>query len=306
MPKFPFLSAFDFDQPAAPLSLYAYAPVFRIQDRRGDWVVKRTGHVHSSAEAIAAWLIALRRMGVEIVAPSAIFSPNPRRLADGKDWVVYPFISGQTYTGSIAEIRSAGDLLGRIHAAAPLEAEALAIFKTPILRSAEWLERHAGAAIVEMRKAGFASERFVALVDKYGARSDPVQSLPLSGCSFDYKAANLIFAPHAVLIDPDNAALAPRILDLATALLLFHCDAPTAPARLWNVEEWKIFLSSYRRHVDLTSAEHANWPAVLRLAWLDQAVWLLGNWPEDWSNPKEANYLFSLATADLDRFTLME
>jgi hypothetical protein len=82
-----FLAAFPLDRPAPPISLYDYAPVLRIIDRRGDWVLNRTGLVHSDGTAIGSWLTALQRLGISVVSPAAHLSPNPRRLNDGKEWV---------------------------------------------------------------------------------------------------------------------------------------------------------------------------------------------------------------------------
>ena len=39
----PAVSAFPFDDPEPARSLYAYAPVLRVGDRAGDWVVSRPG-----------------------------------------------------------------------------------------------------------------------------------------------------------------------------------------------------------------------------------------------------------------------
>jgi spectinomycin phosphotransferase len=87
---YPFVNTFSFDQPDTPLSLYEYAPVYRVRDLRGDWVVKRTGLVHSTGSAIGAWLAALHRVSIGVVAPAQCFGPNPRRQEDGIEWVVYP------------------------------------------------------------------------------------------------------------------------------------------------------------------------------------------------------------------------
>ena len=39
----PALSAFPFDDPEPARSLYAYAPVLRVRDWAGNWVVNRPG-----------------------------------------------------------------------------------------------------------------------------------------------------------------------------------------------------------------------------------------------------------------------
>jgi hypothetical protein len=47
------------------------------------------------------------------------------------------------------------------------------------------------------------------------------------------KANNLVYPPAGpVLVDPDNGDFAPRLLDLAQAVLLFHTEHEPAPPRL--------------------------------------------------------------------------
>ncbi|RYF21724.1 MAG: hypothetical protein EOO77_05505, partial [Oxalobacteraceae bacterium] len=140
------VAAFPFDHPDEPVSLYDYAPVLRVRDRRGDWVLKRTGLVHSDGEAIGQWLTALRSLAVDVVAPAAHLQPNPRRLDDGKEWVVYPFMSGTGYHATADEIAAAGHLLGQMHAANPPEASALATYTKPVVRDAGWIEPHLASA----------------------------------------------------------------------------------------------------------------------------------------------------------------
>lgn len=299
------VAAFPFDHPGEPVSLYDYAPVLRVRDKRGDWVLKRTGLVHSGGEAIGQWLTALRSLGVDVVAPASHLHPNPRRLHDGKEWVVYPFVSGTGYHATKDEIADAGRLLGGMHAADPPEASALATYTEPVVRDAEWIGPHLASAEDAMMAAGAngRSLREVALARLAGAK--PVADLPLAGCSFDFKASNLVFSPKPTLVDPDHAARMPRLYDLAVALLLFHCDLLAAPGRLWTIAEWAAFLQGYAEHVTVTESELASWTSVLELAWLDQGVWLLGNWPEGWADAKDRAYLLDVANFDPAAFPLM-
>lgn len=298
------IAAFPFDHPGEPVSLYDYAPVLRVRDRRGDWVLKRTGQVHSNGEAIGRWLTALRGLGVDVVAPAAHFHPNPRRLNDGKEWVVYPFVSGTGYHADESEIADAGRLLGRMHAADPPEANALATYEVPVVRDAEWIEPHLVLAENAIEAAGADRHTFREAALVRLATAEPVMGLPLAGCSFDFKASNLVFSPKPTLVDPDHAARMPRLYDLAVALVLFHCDLSTAPGRLWTPAEWATFLQGYAEHVVFTNAELACWRLILELAWLDQGVWLLGNWPEGWADLKDRAYLLDVAAFDPAAFPL--
>ncbi|MDK2760529.1 MAG: phosphotransferase [Sphingopyxis sp.] len=299
------IASFPFDSPDEPVSLYAYAPVLRVRDRKGDWVLKQTGLVHSTGTAIGEWLTALQRLGVDVVAPAGHFAPNPRRLEDGKEWVVYPFIAGTDYRATDIEIASAGHLLGKMHAADPLEAHLLVTHEKPVVRTAEWVEQHLIPATAAMRDHGIDTSGLEACTAARMAHAAPVDGLPLAGCSFDFKASNLVFGPKPTLVDPDHAARMPRLYDLAVALLLFHCDLPSAPGQVWTDRQWRIFVDAYQEQVTITSAEIEHWGSVLTLAWLDQAVWLLGNWPEGWVVDKDRQYLADLANLDLGRFLLL-
>lgn len=298
------VTAFPFDHPEEPVSLYDYAPVLRVRDRRGDWVLKRTGLVHSDGEAIGRWLTALHGLGVDVVAPAAHLHPNPRRLDDGKEWVVYPFVSGTGYHADESEIADAGHLLGRMHAADPPEANALATYRQPVVRDAEWIEPHLISAGDAIEAAGGDRHAFREATLARLATAETIMGLPLAGCSFDFKASNLVFSPKPTLVDPDHAARMPRLYDLAVALLLFHCDLSTAPGRLWTRAEWATFLRSYAEQVAFTDTELAAWPTVLQLAWLDQGVWLLANWPEGWADVKDRAYLLDVAAFDPAVFPL--
>lgn len=298
------IASFTFDHPDAPVSLYEYAPVLRVRDRQGDWVLKRTGLVHSSGTAIGEWLTALCGLGVNVVAPAAHLAPNPRRLADGKEWVVYPFVHGTAYSAEDGQIADAGRLLGKMHAVDPPEAHRLVTHDRPVVRTAEWVGRHLASATTTMRDLGLSPSGLEALVADRILSAVPVDNLPLAGCSFDFKASNLVFGPQPTLVDPDHAARMPRLYDLAVALLLFHCDLPSAPGKVWTDAQWRLFLKAYQDEVTFVPIEERNWASVLNLAWLDQAVWLLGNWPEGWEDEKERRYLADLAALDLGRFSL--
>jgi spectinomycin phosphotransferase len=191
-----------------------------------------------------------------------------------------------------------------MHAIEASEAWGLRTYDEPVVRTAGWIDAHLASAQAALRGCGLDSSRLNALVAERLDRVAPIPGLPLAGCSFDFKASNLVFDPKPTLVDPDHAAMIPRLYDLAVALLLFHCDLLTAPARLWDETEWRIFLTGYREEVMLTRHEVRSWAAVLNLAWLDQAVWLLGNWPEGWADSKERQYLADLAFIDLERFSL--
>lgn len=233
--------------------------------------------------------------------------------------VVYPFVAGRPYNGSLHDIQALGDLLGRIHSV-PVTPELQAG-----LRHYQWPDttgedvdsdlktlgpifaRHTGNRAQEV------TDSVRALADRWWTTAlpqlraaDNTQPLPRAGATSDYKANNLIFtADGPVLIDPDNGGIEPRIFDLALALVLFHNESPTAPARLLTSAEWERFATAYLRHVTLTEQERELWPIAL-----DHMLWEEGTWAlEDnddvaWTDPHQGTHLIDLAMASPEHYPL--
>jgi spectinomycin phosphotransferase len=286
-----------------PRSLTPWARVFRARTHDGHLVVvKRTATKATNAAAMAAWTRAARASGFPVVAPADVSVANPQQL--GPDWwVVYPWVSGRAYGGTLDEIRMAADLLGRQHT---LEVDASA------LRRYTWPEPDAADVEVELAKLA----RRVpdpgllrGLADRWRTRSLPaLRSADLLhvGVSSDFKASNLVFGPEGpVLVDPDNGGCEPRLFDLALAVVLFHHECPGAPGRLFTSNEWSVFHRAYEAHVPLTGTERRLWPAAL-----DHMLWDEGSWALDdnddaaWGDPRQGAFLRDLATTSPDRFPL--
>ncbi len=257
--------------------------------------MKRAGSAYSTAGAIDRWVRAIAARGVRTVVAAEGFGDNPRVLADGRAWVVYPFVPGTPYVGALAQIHDAGALLGHMHVACAFNDHGLDTTPRLAGRSWDWIARHMAASAVSMRREGIDCAAFGYRVAARWDRGAAPNSLPMAGASVDFKAANIVFAARPVLIDPDHAAFVPRLYDLAVAALLFHHETVTAPARLWNLDEWRAFLSGYRNTVPMDRDEIQAWPDVLRVAWLEQGLWLLGSAGAAWSDPRERRFLRSLA-----------
>lgn len=309
----PPLDLFNLPPEAALRPLHAHAPVWQLQvpGRSGTAVLKRTAR--TSGEAVAAWSGALRDAGVGVVAPERAFSPNPRTrvTSDGEErWVIYPFVEGRPYTGAPREIRSAGRLLGQIHA---FEAErdfglnehasARAFPRESLAMDAEVIVEHVRQAFPE--QAGRVEGLLLERTERYLQAALPRvqgEALPLVNCSWDHKAANLVYVtPDApVLIDPDNAARLPRVYDLAITALSFPLDGTLhrGPQRLWTPEEWQRFLAGYLEFVTFTPAERACWADVLLCAWMDESLWQLQDSADAWQAPAQAPLLLELALLD--------
>jgi spectinomycin phosphotransferase len=297
------------------VSLCAYAPVWRIARHGGDVVLKRTGFPRSRAASIAAWTEALNARGVDVVMPDRRFAPNPRKIAGDwpGEWVVYPFVAGNAYTGRTNQLEGAGRLLGRLQAAGADLGRGMVEEPRLPLRSEAWLVNHVARASDAIGK--YAPERkteWAEIADRLPAAHARARArlsarrLPVVACSWDFKASNLVYPAEyrPVLVDPDHAARIPRLYDLACSAVLFHVDHAASPARLFASAEWKSFVTSYRSMVELTQAELDAWPDVLLAAWADQGIWLLGNWPAGWDSPRDRSYLIELMRPDLAQFAL--
>lgn len=298
------------------VSLCPYGPVYRVSDGRGAFVLKRTGYPHSGALAIASWLRMLEDHKVDIVAPVTGFAPNPRQVIVGSEpgfWVLYPFIEGEPFSGSMEQLRGAGALLAKIHTLGEDYKGTLRQVKSLPVHDMNWTTTQIELATLAVAKyAPDVSDIFIENVkDRLTELSDEKllitnSRLVLSACSWDYKASNIIIAGgnKPVLVDPDHAGCIPRIYDLACSVLLFNCDHDHSKPRLFRKGEWRSFRDGYNPIRSLTVGEFSVWPQMLKLAWLDQGIWLLGNWPEGWESEKDALYLRDLATNSLQNYGL--
>ncbi|VEP17179.1 conserved hypothetical protein [Hyella patelloides LEGE 07179] len=323
------LRAFDIsiDGEQSLESIYAYAPVYRFNyddqaepgsEADRDWVLKRTG-VRSTANAIADWTSYLVSQGIGSVAPTQYFGKNPRCFLSGKNdteenWIIYPFVRGIPYKGDLVQIRSAGKLLGEIHATGMDRDFKLKVNKTVVAVDEKEIEEDIKVVIQKIEqyfpeKLKITQEILTFYCQRYLKEVLPKLlkiSLPLTNCSWDYKAANLIYQTDTspILIDPDHGGRIPRMYDLATALLLFHCDLSSAPKSMFTPGEWVIFLDEYKQYIHPTVEEQKTWSDLLLCAWIDEALWLLSHFPEGWADANESYYLLSLLTTDLSNFSL--
>ncbi|WP_265521567.1 phosphotransferase enzyme family protein [Oerskovia flava] len=300
--------AFDLHD-VEPTSLTPWARVYRARSTDGvPVVVKRTAARADRAHAMARWTRSLAATGVPVVVSIG----DPRQV--GEDWwVVYPWAEGAAYEGTVEQIRAAGDLLGRLHAAGGSGGGA----ETAGLRSYEWPTTDADDVASDLATLDVvladhpelaASVR--ALGQRWWDRALPAlrdADLPRTGVSSDYKANNLVFTATdgPVLVDPDNGGVEPRLFDLAMALVLFHTECAGAPGRLFTADEWATFAGAYLTHVELTAAERALWPAAV-----DHMLWEEGTWVlEDsddaaWADARQRAYLLDLAAATPERYPL--
>lgn len=264
-------------------SIYPYAPVFR-----GDGVVVKRTH---NPAGMGRWTRSLAARGIPVVTPAA----GPYTIEDDT-WVAYPWIEGRPYAAG--DVEAAGDLLGRIH-----------VEETRELESFQWPD-HDEASVQEdldgLAKVLGTAGRLDPMLRNFMTVTLPAirdADLPRTDVSLDFKAANLVFTSTGpVLVDPDNGEHAPRLLDLALAVLLFHNDLEGEPARLFTPSEWTAFRDAYLARVELTGKERELWPTALDYMLLEWGVWSVIN--GEWHDPRHAAFYIDLVNADLTRFEL--
>jgi Ser/Thr protein kinase RdoA (MazF antagonist) len=313
----PIIRAFGFELQAdnAPASISPFAPVFRLANSDGLWIVKRTQTPLTRAQAIAAWTRSLAALGLGVVTPAPGFGDNPRTFQQDDQeqvWAVYPFIQGSPYQGDTPHIRAAGDLLGKMHAAGIDQDFGLKQRETVVTVEPEEVEADTAQILRFMQQAfphsvEAARAHLQMQAQRYFQQGRPRLAtirLPVTNCSWDYKASNLVYHQVGpVLVDPDNAGRIPRAYDLAIAALLFHNEG-AGPSRVFTANEWHVFLEGYRQHVQLSELEESSWEDILLCCWVDEALWLLQDDETGWADPKQSGMLRSLLFADLTTFAL--
>ncbi|MEJ5915287.1 phosphotransferase enzyme family protein [Pseudokineococcus sp. 1T1Z-3] len=289
-------------------SLSEWSRVHRGVDRAGRRVVvKRTSGDRERAAAAIEWTRRLAEAGVAVVTPDVADGPGLLCL-DDQWWVRYPWVDGADYRGTLAQVAAVGDWLGRQHAAdvaAPAGMRVYAFAEPDRASIEEDLATLAGrlddVGVLSRLAARWQEQSWPALAAAH--RAGRLPSIPVTS---DVKAGNYRFAPTGpVMLDPDNAGVEPRVLDLALAVCLFHHECEGAPPRLFDDAEWSAFASAYLRHVELTPVEVDLWPAAL-----DHVLWEEGSWAlEDnddraWAHPRQGSFLRDLAEATAERFPL--
>ncbi|WP_100011270.1 phosphotransferase [Lentibacillus sediminis] len=297
------LRGFGLDSEPEPESIYPFSPVYRVTTDEGDVVVKKTQSPLKRAKGLIKFISHLSENGIDVVTPVELDRDNPQTVQEDV-YVVYPYINGSVYTGKNEEIYQAGRLLGQIHGLSPAENHyQLDPYNVYDFTTAEVEESMAAigknaAANHFSLEPGELKEKLMAAV----SRQDELErsGLPCVASPYDYKANNLIYTPEPYLIDPDNATWVPRIFDLALALLLFHNEHDTAPARIFTAYEWQLFLKGYTSAVELTEQEKSYWQQAVEHIFLDEVMWLMEEFPEDWENSRQRRLFADLIRVVLD------
>lgn len=257
-------------------------------------VVKRTW---GSPEPLEAWQRTLVARGIRTVAPLTATVE-----VDDEVWVAYPRLSGRPWDGGVADAAAAGALLGRMHAAsAGLAIEGFPGFEWGSAERSsidEDIEALRDSAAERWPGAGVA--RWVAQLEAFPETLERMRSadVPVAPVSLDLRAANLLFDDEgALMVDLENAALAPRVLDLALTALLFPLEHHGSGGSALGGEEWAALRDAYLGESPLTAQERDAWPTALTYMKLEWGTWHL---TQDVESEPEGNlgFLEDLLTLD--------
>jgi spectinomycin phosphotransferase len=293
------LTIFGFEVSEEPKSIYPYSPVYRVKYGDKDVVVKRT---QRRAKNVMSYITMLKDKGVNVVTPVKLQVNNPQKYED-TNLVVYPFIEGKKYSGKEKEIYGAGKLLGQIHSFSPssnaynlLDYDVYDFNELEVEESMEAIIQHADNAGVEI-DTGLKTK----LLESVASQQELYHAgLPHVSTPHDFKANNLVLIPEPYLIDPDNATWIPRIFDLALALLLFHNEHEEAPDQIFTIDEWALFLKGYKEYIVLTDHEKGYWDKAKQHVFLDEVMWLMAEYEEDWQNSSQQKLFNSLIRVVMD------
>ncbi|WP_413319530.1 hypothetical protein AA0Z99_03585 [Agrococcus sp. 1P02AA] len=239
-------------------------------------VVKQTWR---HAEPLEAWQRTLVARGIRTVSPLL-----PTVLVgdddDAERWVAYPRLAGREWDGGVADLAAAGTLLGQMHTASEgLAIEGFAPFEWGSAERSSIEEDIAALrASVDEHWPAADLERWVGQLGAFPELLERVRvaDVPLLPVSLDHRATNLLFdEAGALMLDLENAALAPRLLDLAVAALLFPLEHAGAAGSALGSEEWAAFRDGYLGACTLTRQERALWPAALTYMKLEWGTWHL-------------------------------
>lgn len=297
------LKKFGFQADNELKSIYPFSPVYRVKSENEYLIIKKTQSPLENAQRLIEYTKRLKRCEINVVTPVDIKIDNPQTIGV-ETYIVYPFIEGKKYTGTNSEIYEAGRLLGSIHLLSPdvnfyhLPGYDVYDFNNQEVEvSVKTIEKYA-KGVVEKVDIILLKEKLLQIVKQQEELKNI--SLPYVATPHDYKANNLIYTPNPYLIDPDNAKWLPRIFDLALVLHLFHNELSSAPDVIFTPKQWRMFLSGYKESIRLTDLEKNNWKKAIEHVFLDEVMWLMVEYEEDWSNPSQKKLFKSLIKLILD------
>lgn len=282
-------------------SIYKYSPVYITQYKSQKVIVKKTKRHEDRMLNLFKWENLLIDSGVKVVAPINYEGEYYFKDED-LHWVMYPFIEGRLYNGSMEDIRKAGQLLGQIHSVSSSTEYTFEHgfhwfdYEDEFIEEVEEDFAAINKNFPDIIKMEKHKELFDSLKELVNTKFRGLKSLrvPYVDGVWDYKANNLVYVGNdPVLIDPDNSGFIPRVFDLALALILFHTEINGIQAKTFDVDQWNEFLKGYLKYVTLTKQELKVWHEFTRFVYVDEALWAI-NELEDHESDRQKEFMKSL------------
>ncbi|MEN1968088.1 aminoglycoside phosphotransferase family protein [Lentibacillus sp. N15] len=293
------MRAFQFHVIDEPESIYPFSPVYKVKQDGKSYIVKRTQRPMARAKSVVKFIQHLKQYGVSVVTPVSLSVENPQQI-DDVVWIVYPYIDGTTYTGKSQEVYEAGKLLGKIHSLSSMDNQyhldnydEFDFDMDEITKDVATIKQYAETRGIPVDDENL-RDRLIGIMEKQETLEK--LELPSVATPYDFKANNLIYNDQSkpFLVDPDNATFLPRLYDLALTLLLFHNELTTAPARIFDVEEWGVFKQGYFEYVRLTDIEKTYWQDIVKHVYMDEVIWMMAEFEEDWDDSNQLGLLKTL------------
>lgn len=294
-------------------SIYKYSPVFVSMYNGNKVIIKKTKPNEKKVVELFAWEEELKNCGIECVSPIKDIKGEIVTCVVKEDrWMLYPYIEGERFDGSINHIRNAGRLLGKIHKATEDKRFFSSGFKFESFEDEFIKEVNEDLIVINRRyidtipsQALEGFKKWIRDIIDTNYNNLYKREFPKVDCSWDFKSNNLVYSENGIptLIDPDNGGCVPRIIDLALALILFNTEMETAPARMFNEEEWTSFKSGYYEYIELTQVEKDSWYDILKFVFIDEGLWAIIDL-DDGESSRQKEFIKSLIEFSAEDFPL--
>lgn len=258
---------------------------------QGEFLLKRRNPRYCTPGQLAfdhAVIHHLHQAGLPVTPPTRTFSGSRWFQLEGHVYEVYVLVRGAEHeSGNLAQIRAAGEMLGRLHLATtgfdPGDGKRPRRLHDPTeSRAGFW-----GAARLAQRQGRPAADydtlqRLIRVTETLARSLSDKAYWALPGCIIhgDWHPGNLKFAGDAVsgIFDFDWVMAGPRAVDVADGLLYFagRRPQPLEPRDIRSLtqplvleREWMVaFGAGYAEHVRLTVSELMVLPLLMRSRWL--------------------------------------
>ena len=234
------------------------------------WLLKLYGRGGTDSTALAEAHRLVRFLAERsFPTPAPIESLHGRTLVtcDARMCALFPFVDGQPFSpGSREQLAAAGRALAQLHAlGAEFGFDPQHLPNAPIDGILEAKARELDAVRTHIDAALWSA------LDQALRAGDELQrgagALPHTMVHGDFRAQNVLFDRDrvAAVLDFDAATVAPRLVDLAYALVFFQAVIAQPPL---SRDQATVLLDAHEQVNPLTDPERALLPAAVRFSWM--------------------------------------